>query len=144
MTLPEFSRVFGALALQLRLTDADPTTCAAYFDVLSKQPLEATRMAANGFASESGRRWFPTSGEWLGKAQEAATADVRKRLTSGRDEPWHNTCSNCESDSGWVYFECPGDTTCGRVKVHAPHSFVRECHCRATNLTYQRKQRFGA
>lgn len=143
MTLPEFSRVFGALALQLRLTDADPITCSAYFEALSRLPLEAVRMAASAFSRESERKWFPTSAEWHTKAAEAATDELRKRLPSGRDEPWHETCTACY-DTGWEDFSCDGGLVCGRVKPHAPHPFVRMCPCRPTNSTFQRHQRFGA
>lgn len=141
MTFPEFARVFGALALQLRLTDADPTTCEAYFDVLQGLPLEAVRVTARAFATEPERKWFPTTAEWHSAAARAETAQLRTALLEGRAEPWRFECKTCD-DSGWEYFECTGDDFCGRARAHAPHRFVRICPCRPNNRTYQRHQRW--
>lgn len=47
-------------------------------------------------------------------------------------------CETCH-DSGWESFECTGDASCGRRRRHLPHTFARECTCRAINPAYQLK-----
>lgn len=143
MTAHEFGTIFTRLAAQLRWSDYDAQAVLDYFEALKRQSLEATDAAAQAFATEPGRRFFPTTGEWSERANKAATAQVREALTLGRVEPWQLECDACE-DSGWERFECTGDSFCGRQRTHAAHTFVRVCACRATNRTYQRHQRFGA
>jgi len=145
MTLTEFGKVFGALAIQLR-AESDPTAAAAYFDVLSELPLEAVRVAAVAFARESERRWFPTTAEWHQEAANAAReALLRETLTASRVEPWHHECETCE-DTGWVLgVTCSGEPAgaCGQPRLHAAHDWTRPCVCRPTNKTWQRHQSFG-
>lgn len=52
-------------------------------------------------------------------------------------------CEVCD-DSGWQRFECMGGEDCGRRRRHLPHTYARECPCRAINPAYQQKaQRSG-
>ncbi len=144
MTKAEFLPIYNRLTVALRDGGDDSgVTQGIYFEVLRTIPLQSVQDAAGAFARESGRKFMPTTAEWHGEASRAATADVRKRLTSGRDEPWHCSCNKCD-DTGWEYLDCAGDANCGRVKAHAPHAFVRVCPCRPTNQTYQRHAKFGA
>lgn len=143
MSLQEFSAVFSLLAVQLRATDTDEATIRGYFLALQDVPLEAVQASARTFAREPGRRFFPTTAEWVQVAQDASIETLRKALPAPRDEPWHHDCDLCD-DTGWEPFQCAGDTTCGRKFVHAPHRFVRPCPCRPVNATWQRHQRFGA
>lgn len=138
-TFQDFARVFGILALQLRLPDgADPVLMAAYHEALSDQPLETIHDAAKFFAREAGRKYFPTSAEWLTQCRKQFKTELRKVLADPNARTWQHDCTNCE-DTGWeILPECPGDSTCGRTKPHAPHSYARMCFCRPTNPTYQR------
>lgn len=43
---------------------------------------------------------------------------------------WKYLCQTC-GDYGLEMLECPGDTTCGRLKPHLPHDFGRPCWCSA-------------
>jgi hypothetical protein len=143
MTEHEFGKIFVRLAAQLRWSDYDADTTRDYFAALKTCSLEAIDASAASFATEPGRRFFPTTGEWSERANKAATAQVREALTLGRVEPWQVECDACE-DSGWERFECTGDSFCGRQRRHAAHTFVRPCACRESNRTYQRHQRFGS
>lgn len=50
------------------------------------------------------------------------------------------SCDACD-DTGWRQVECRGaERLCGRRRRHLPHTFVRECECRAMNARYQEKQ----
>lgn len=142
MSEREFGVVMAKLAMQLRWTDADIGTIKSYYEVLGDLPFDTVKKSAETFAREAGRRFPPTSAEWFAAAQTLAGEATRKvlALPDGRDEPWRSECESCE-DTGWVQLlTCAGDSTCGRRKVHLPHSYTRECGCRATNWTYQRNQ----
>lgn len=47
-------------------------------------------------------------------------------------------CQDCD-DSGWLRFACTGGEDCGRLRRHLPHTYARECSCRAINPAYQEK-----
>lgn len=142
MTLKDFSKVFGVLATQLRATDSDEATVRAYYEALKDQPLGELQCAAVALAKEPGRRFFPTTAEWLDAAMAARSRVFREHLLSAREEPWRLDCDNCE-DTGWAISSCEGDTFCGRTKKHAPHDFAKPCPCRPTNRTYQRHNTVG-
>jgi hypothetical protein len=143
MTEREFGTVFAKLAMQLRWMDADELAIRSYYEPLKDAPFAAVKAAAETFAKEPGRRFFPTSAEWYQAAQQAAKEALRAAIPCGRDEPWRMDCAMCE-DTGWEPFECSGDSLCGRKQKHAPHPYVRSCPCRASNRTYQRHQNFGS
>ncbi len=57
------------------------------------------------------------------------TNALRAAWPKGRNEPWKYICDVCD-DTGWRFYQCPGDATCGRTKkVHAPHDYVEPCWC---------------
>lgn len=143
MTLAQFSETFALLAVQLRATDTDEATIRGYYEALKDSPLEAVQAGARAFSREPGRRFFPTTAEWIQVARDASVESLRKALPAARDEPWRYDCEPC-SDTGWEPFRCAGDASCGRVKPHLAHDYVRICPCRATNKTWQRHQRFGS
>ena len=121
MSEKDFGIVFGKLAMQLRFTDADVATIKSYYEPLSDLPLEAVRMAQEAFSREAGRKWFPTSGEWRERAEEARKASLKAAL-SHRDEPWRVECEKCD-DTGWIlHLTCDGGETCGRM--HKPLSLA--------------------
>ena len=142
MTEREFGVVFSRLAIQLRFTDADVLTVRAYYDALKDIPLVAVETSGRAFATEPGRKFFPTTAEWHDAAQRAVTDELRKVLAPARDESWKLECGACE-DTGWESFHCPGDESCGRTTKHTEHTYVRICTCRPNNRTYQRHQKFG-
>ena len=143
MTEKEFGAVFGKLAIQLRWADADEIAVRSYYEALKQYPLAIVRASAQGFATEAGRRFFPTTGEWVEAAQAAMTAQLREVVTAPRAEPWRFECDGCD-DTGWQPHECDGSTLCGRRNTHAAHTYVTVCPCRPMNRTYQRHQKFGA
>lgn len=55
-------------------------------------------------------------------------------------KPGEVICETC-ADTGWQYFTCPGDQSCGRWRQHLPHDYVKPCFCRETNTAWQDKQR---
>jgi hypothetical protein len=135
LTADEFATVFGRLASQLRWLDHRPTDIANYFDALRDLPENIIHESAKRIASQAGRKFFPTTGEWREVALVYESELRRAELSSPRT--WENECNDCE-DTGWNYYDCPGDVTCDRTNPHLPHSYVRPCPCRATNRTYQR------
>ena len=140
--LGEFSVLFAKLALQLR-AEIDEATTRAYHDVLRGYPLDAVSRAAQAFATERGRKWLPTTGEWTEAILSAQAAVVRDALTSAREQPWVHECERCE-DTGWVLgLACDGGDRCGRIRRHAAHSYTRPCPCRTTNRTYLRHLQAG-
>lgn len=140
----QFLKVFNRLCVALREpADDSGITQGVYFDALKDLPLPAVDAGAVTLTREKGRRFFPTTAEWRTAAEEAQEAQLRKAVQPARSEPWRLECERCE-DTGWILgLECDGGDYCGRRKVHAPHSFVRECPCRPTNRTYQRNKNFG-
>lgn len=142
MTEQQFGLLFAKLAIQLRWTDADTASVQSYYEALKDFPLAVLERTARAFATEHGRKWFPTTAEWHEAAQEVQMAALRKAVQPARDEPWHYDDPACQ-DTGWCSHECDG-TQCGRQFPHAPHSYVTLCLCRPTNRTYTRHQRFGS
>ena len=137
MTLEEFAPVFLRLSNQLG-KDADESTIRDYFDVLADLGYDTVFDAAAHLAKTS--KWFPKTSEWRDAALTIEQQKRRHDLTGGRE--WKIECERCD-DSGWEYFECPGDETCGRTKPHAAHNYVKVCLCRPTNRTYQRHHQVG-
>jgi hypothetical protein len=41
---------------------------------------------------------------------------------------WHYLCEVC-NDTGLVIQDCPGDSTCGRLKPHLAHEYGTLCRC---------------
>ncbi len=139
----DFLRVFNRLAVALREpVDDSGVTQACYFEALADLPVAALEAGAAALMREAGRKFFPTSGEWRGRAEEAQRAQLRAALPAGREEPWHFDCLAC-LDTGWEERTCDGSSLCGRQKKHPLHSYVRVCTCRPTNRTFQRHQTFG-
>lgn len=68
-------------------------------------------------------------GDELDRGLEAVLRDTWPK-PKGRTEPWHDVCDACR-DYGLEMHWCPGDVTCGRVKVHAEHEYGRPCWCKA-------------
>ncbi len=142
MTYAEFVNVFAILAVQLRATDCDESTSRAYYHALKDQSLESIQSSAVELARESGRRFFPTTAEWLTAAKESKTRVFRDHLLSAREDPWRTECERCD-DTGWTLHTCAGDDFCGRRQPHYAHDFVKPCYCRPTNRTWQRHNVFG-
>jgi hypothetical protein len=61
---------------------------------------------------------------------EGLTRTLMAAWPKGRVEDWKYLCHECD-DYGVRYFDCPGDSSCGRHKRHLPHDYVRACHCGA-------------
>lgn len=140
----QFLAVFNRLAVALREPQDDTgITQGVYFEALKDLPFTAVEAGAAALMKEPGRRFFPTTAEWHAAAQLAAEAELRDTLKH-RVEPWKHECQRCE-DTGWILgLTCDGGDGCGRQTKHYAHGFTRVCPCRATNRTYQRRQRFGA
>ena len=143
MTEREFAVIFTKLALQLRWTDADEVAMRSYYAVLKGFPLEAVRLSGQAFAAEAGRKFFPTTGEWVESVHRTMTAQLREVVVAPRAEPWRFECDGCE-DTGWQSHECDGSRICGREREHYAHTYVTVCPCRPMNRTYQRHHVFGA
>jgi hypothetical protein len=116
MTVRDFGSVFAKLAMQYRERDADEATIRAYYEALSKYPLEAVRMAAERLSTEPGRKWLPTTGEWSEAILAAQAAIAKATLTHVRREPWKVECLACD-DTGWV----DGLTCDGGAEVWPEH-----------------------
>lgn len=132
----EFLEVFRQLVRRFQPTRAvEPETAGDYYTVLNTFSLDVLRRSANDLALHG--RFLPTTGEWAGVARLVVADDQRALLNT----PAATTiaCDHCQ-DTGSVYATCPGDTTCGRSRPHAPHGFVCVCACRSTNHNYQRSQ----
>lgn len=139
----EFLIVFNRLCIGLREQhDESGVTQGVYYDALKHLPLSVLRVSADQLATEPGRKYFPTTGEWIDVARAVLAKQQRDdspvRANAGT-HTWTVECSACD-DSGCEYFECTGDTFCGRTQPHAKHTFARPCPCRETNRTYQRHQ----
>lgn len=130
-----FLQTFNRLAVALRESKADSAMQEVYFKALEDFPTAIVSQAALLLAKEPTRRFFPTTGEWTAAAMTAQADNTRKFLASPHG--WKDECIECE-DTGWQRFECTGDSTCGRIREHAPHTYVSVCACRPNNRTYQR------
>lgn len=141
-----FSKIFNRLCVALREKDTDAATLRVYYDALKDVPLEAVSAGADALKKEPGRKWFPTTGEWRHAADVALKEQLRHAIPAARREPWTHECDGCE-DTGWVLgLDCSGTVeaaTCGRPRLHAPHSWTKPCVCRSTNRTYRRHQMVG-
>ncbi len=131
----EFATIFARLASQLRWLDYRPADTANFYDALRDLPIALIHESAKRIANHAGRKFFPTTGEWREVALEYE-AELRRAALTG-ERVWKIECEICD-DSGWEYFFCPGDQTCGRQNSHAPHNYVRPCNCRPSNRTFQR------
>ena len=134
---PEFATVFRELVMGIQPARAlERDTCHVYYETLQQFPLDVLRQAALKLR-ERANGFFPSAGEWF----QAATAlqwEARRALGALPDT---NVimCDRCQ-DTGSVYAECSGDSTCGRQRAHPAHGFVCVCACRQTNLRYQRNR----
>lgn len=137
VTEQAFGAIFARLAIQLGWRDADLASIQSYYAALGTFPRVVLETTAQVFATEHGRRFFPSTAEWHEAATQARDRQMRQSLTLGRAEPWREDCAAC-GDTGWVCHECDGTALCGRPKAHAPHTYVTVCPCRPTNRTYQR------
>jgi hypothetical protein len=142
MTEREFGTIFTILAIQLRWTDSDEVTIRSYFEALHGEPIESVKASAQAFGRETGRRFFPTTPEWLEASRQVQTETLRKALPAAREQPGSHDCEHCE-DTGFEPYDCDG-TNCGRKFKHVAHGYVRLCPCRPTNATWARHQRFGS
>lgn len=131
----EFTAIFSRMASQLRWIDHRPSDIANFFEALKDLPIALLHESAKQLATQSNRKFFPTTAEWRGKALNLESEQRRAALIGER--VWKTECDTCE-DTGWENFWCPGDQTCDRKKPHLPHDYVRPCVCRPTNHTYQR------
>jgi hypothetical protein len=139
-----FNAAFKTLAAALRLPTAEVTSDMkrAYYDGLSDLPIEAIEKSAIQLAKSA--KWFPKVSEWRETVRSYHKLVDNQALVPAeqRDQQWRHECEYCE-DGGWCY---EGGKTLhevvmsgyeGRPRMHA-------CVCRATNHTYQRRNRgFG-
>lgn len=135
----EFGVIFARMAMQLRWLDADAAAIQSYYIALKDLPDAIIHASAARIANESGRKYFPTTGEWR---QVALTIEQEKRREEfSGPQSWIDECESCH-DTGWELFECTGGAHggCDRPREHRAHDFVRVCQCRPTNRTYQRHQ----
>lgn len=146
----DFLQLFNRLCVALREpADDSGVTQGIYFDALKDLPLRALEDGATALMKEPGRRFFPTTAEWRTASERAKDDQLRRAVTPTDDERGTICCRNCE-DTGWALgiggkaLECPGDSRCGRTRVHAAHTFTFACSCRANNPNYQRTMHFGA
>ena len=144
MTEREFGTVFAKLAMQLRAMEVDVATIKSYYEVLADCPLESIQASARDFATETGRKWLPTTAEWHSAAQAASERAFRRNVEAAAPiDVTQILCSACY-DTGWVLavgavpMECPGNQTCGRRGPHRAHTYTKVCFCRDTNANYQR------
>ena len=140
---PAFLAAYGRLCLALREPQDDSgTTQQVYWDALSDLEPDTLIAAVARLARDTGRKFFPSTGEWRAAALAVRgdLARTRLALPAGRSEPWHHECEVCE-DTGWAPRACQGlaDGPCRRRTVHLPHPWVDPCGCRGSNRTYQRK-----
>jgi hypothetical protein len=142
MTERDFGMVFSKLAIQLRWVDADVASVKSYYEALKEFALPVMETTARAFATEAGRKFFPTTAEWYEAATAARARQFRDALEA-RPEPWHLECERCE-DTGWAPHTCDGSNVCGRSTTHAAHPYVSVCPCRPTNRTFLRHQMSGS
>jgi hypothetical protein len=112
MTVQEFAPIFGALAVQLRQTDADEVTIRSYHDAMKDLEPEFVAMAARSLAQSS--EWFPKTSEWIAEAakiERERTEELRARL---RNLPIQ--CVACD-DTGWAPNERNEVTPCDCRKL---------------------------
>src|SRR5690242_2440149 len=135
MTLAEFTPICLRLARQLR-TEVAADDVRDYAEALALYSREDVATAAGNLATEPGRRFFPSTGEW---SERVKKAQRERQLTQTSDrEPWRVECPACD-DTGWQQHACDGTHgLCGRQQVHAEHDYVERCPCRPTNRTYAR------
>lgn len=142
-TPKEFLRVFNRLSVALREPmDNSGVKADVYFQALVDLPLESIVEASNGFMREAGRKYFPTTGEWRGRAVTVNAERLRLAVQPPTDRrEWRVECELCD-DCGWRLFHCDGTNHgfCGRRLLydHYPHLYAAPCDCRPTNRTYQR------
>ncbi len=132
-----FDQAFNLLAVACRDTKSDAVTKAVYFEALRAFPAEIVRAAALRLVQEPGRKFFPTTGEWIDGCLTAKADAARLGVDVQRTDPWHHDCPDCE-DVGWLQFLCDGSKLCGRRRPHAAHAYISACPCRSTNPTYSR------
>jgi len=104
MTPHEFRAIYNRLSVALRIPqDETGAELRVYYEALAAWPVEALEATGRAFAVEAGRRYFPTTAEWAGKAADYADQMTRLRLAlpAPRPEPWRSECEAC-GDSGWV------------------------------------------
>jgi hypothetical protein len=66
------------------------------------------------------------------KAETSAYLEKVVRQTWPFTREWKYLCNKCD-DVGLVMEDCPSDATCGRSKIHGPHTFGTPCWCSAGN-----------
>lgn len=129
----EFAVIFDRLASQLRWLNYEPDDTQSFFEALRDLPPPLIRESAIRIGKESGRKYFPTTGEWREVVLKIEQELLRKQIGV---RTWTVECTACD-DSGWIFQECP-DEPCQRTKPHYPHTYATECFCRPTNRTFQR------
>lgn len=141
-----FVIAFNRLAVALRLPDLDPAMIGVYFAALSDLSAETLRAGADVLMSESGRRFFPTAGEWRAQAELARDRLVHATVVVlNADDPRGWVCCPRCQDTGWVLADdggalrCGGTSICGRTRAHLPHTYTEVCGCRASNVNWQRR-----
>jgi hypothetical protein len=115
MTLPEFSKVFAVLAIQLGKSDADEATIRSYYQALRDLDVELVAMAAESMAKRGGaqegesRHWFPKTSEWRTVVEKIDTdrSDALKARLRKLPEPLCNACN----DTGFARDEAKNRVT---------------------------------
>jgi hypothetical protein len=115
MTLPEFSKVFAVLAIQLGKSDADEATIRSYYQALRDLDVELVAMAAECMAKRGGaqegesRHWFPKTSEWRTVVEKIDTdrSDALKARLRKLPEPLCNACN----DTGFARDEAKNRVT---------------------------------
>jgi hypothetical protein len=104
----DFLRIFNRLCVALREpADDSGITQGVYFDALKDLPITALSAAAAMLASDAGRKFFPTTGEWRAAAETAYQHQLREAVKPARSEPWRVECDACD-DCGWTSHDCDG------------------------------------
>lgn len=101
MTLEQFAAVFGALAIQLRFSDADELTIRAYYDALQDLEIELVRAAA--FRLTRTAEWFPKTSEWRDVCETIRHEhrSLQRQLMARAIAP---LCAICD-DTGWQHVQ---------------------------------------
>lgn len=129
----QFAAAMSRMSLQLRQTDPDKITLAAYWEVLESLPMRAIESACRSLARTA--TYYPTSADIYKAASESMHAEQQAAMRLRHIPSDHARCREC-SDTKWIPMTCSGrKSECGRTRDHLPHDYVTRCTLCATQTT---------
>jgi len=93
---------------------------------MPKPPIPEGRLAR--VFQEAMKLWdtLRTNGATFNERAAGLELVLRKHWPFTRE--WKYLCAGCD-DTGLVIEQCPGDASCGRQRLHGPHTFGQACWC---------------